>query len=162
MPLRAFCSSCSFVTSVPPPGPRCCGRIGDDVVEAVCSHLVAEGWRIDSRVLATEHGDDIVASRGDARLIVEAKDAGSCKEGTKRYGSHFNLGQVKTHVAVAVLRALGVTSAGQAHAALALPDDERHRRVLAPVLPALTREAITVYLMSDELAVRIVSASGEL
>lgn len=42
---------------------RHAGRVlyEDDVVEAVCSHLTAEGWRIERTALATQRGDDIAA-----------------------------------------------------------------------------------------------------
>lgn len=84
----------------------------DDVVHAVMAHLESEGWTIDSFALSHQHGDDIVASRGDQRLVIEAKGDGSSKSTTARFGKTFTRNQVKTHVAVAVVRAMGVASAG--------------------------------------------------
>lgn len=77
----------------------------DDVVQAVMQHLESDGWSIKSFALAHQHGDDIVATRADQRLIVEAKGAGSSKAGTKRFGQPFTRNQVGSHVSVAILEA---------------------------------------------------------
>jgi hypothetical protein len=117
----------------------------DHVVDAVCAHLEAEDWRIESRAHAHQHGDDIVAVRGDERLVVEAKGAGSSKAGTRRYGLAFNRGQVKSHVGVAVLRALGVASDRTALSAVAFPDDRDHRDVAGRIVPALADAQVGVF-----------------
>ena len=122
----------------------------DDVVRATMRYLVARGWTIESFCLAHQRGDDIVATRSGERLIVEAKGAGSSKEGTKRFGQAFDGKQVGTHVAVAVHRALGVWSGGAAFAGLAFPDNAHHRSKVAPVLPALAELGITVFWVSAE------------
>ena len=122
----------------------------DHVVDAVCLHLEAQGWRIETRAHAHQHGDDIVAVRGAERLIVEAKGAGSSKEGTRRYGQAFNGGQVKTHVGVAVLRALGVVSERTALAAVAFPADVNHRSVAGRVVPALAAAGVGVFWVDDD------------
>lgn len=126
----------------------------DDVVDAVCAFLTSSGWRIDRRAHAHQRGDDIVASRADQRLVVEAKGAGSSKEGTKRYGKSFNRGQVKTHVGMAVLRALGVAGEGTALAAIALPDDAVHRDVAGRAAPALAKAEVGIFWVSTDLGVR--------
>jgi hypothetical protein len=117
----------------------------DQVVLAVCDRLRQEGWTILSTALAIQHGDDIVAERDGQRLIIEAKGEGSSKEGTRRYGQSFNLGQVKTHVAMAVLRALGVVSAGAAWAGVAFPDNAHHRAVVGKAAAALHAVGVGVY-----------------
>lgn len=117
----------------------------DDVVHATMRYLEASGWTIESYALAHQHGDDIVATRDGERLIVEAKGAGSSKEGTRRFGQAFTRNQVGSHVSVAVHRALRVWSIGGALAGLAFPDNAHHRSMVAPVLPALTELGITVF-----------------
>jgi hypothetical protein len=121
----------------------------DDVVDAVCAHLKADGWQIESMAHAHQHGDDIVAVRGDERLVVEAKGAGSSKEGTRRFGQPFNGGQVKTHVGVAVLRALGVASDETALSAVAFPDNQHHRQVAGRAAPALARAGVGIFWVDD-------------
>lgn len=125
----------------------------DDVVRATMRYLEASGWTVESYALAHQHGDDIVATRDDERLIVEAKGAGSSKEGTHRFGQAFTRNQVGSHVSVAVLRALGVWSGGAALAGLAFPDNAHHRSQVAPVLPALTELGIIVFWVSADLRV---------
>lgn len=122
----------------------------DDVVDAVCAHLEAGGWQIASRAHAHQHGDDIVAMRGDERCVVEAKGAGSSKEGTRRYGSAFDRGQVKSHVGVAILRALGVASDRTALPAVAFPDDRAHRDIAGRIVPALAAAGVGVFWVDDD------------
>lgn len=122
----------------------------DDVVLAVCDSLATTGWRIVSRAFATERGDDIVAERQGRLLRVEAKGGGSSKEGTRRFGKEFTLGQCQINVGMAVLRALKVASAGTEDAAVAFPDTSNYRRVVEPVLPALAAASVSVFLVSPD------------
>lgn len=126
----------------------------DDVVNAVCTFLERDGWQIVSRAMAHQHGDDIVARRGSDRLIVEAKGEGSSKQGTSRFGLHFNRGQVNTHVGVAVLRALGVASAGDALAAVALPGNGDHKAVAGRAAPALARAGVGIFWVAEDRSVQ--------
>jgi len=131
----------------------------DDVVLAVSAYLEASGWTIESVCLGQERGDDVVAARCGARLLVEAKGAGSGTLGTKRYGQTFTGGQVHDHVAKAVLRALRWVSTGGAHAAVAFPDNAQHRGELAKVQPAIDRVGITVMWVDNDQRVRLDGAA---
>jgi hypothetical protein len=122
----------------------------DDVVAAVVAHLRADGWQIESTALATQHGDDIVATRSGERLVVEAKGEGSSKAHTSRYGKSFDSGQVLTHVSVAVLRALQVVSEGTSIAAIALPEDDAHRRRVDRVAGALSKVGVIVFWVAQD------------
>jgi hypothetical protein len=122
----------------------------DEVVDAVADYLARDGWEIVGVAHAHEHGDDITAERDGVRLVVEAKGAGSSKAGTKRFGLRFNHGQVRTHVAVAVLRMLGVTSAGKALAAVALPDNRHHREVFGKAERSLLAAGVGVFWVDDD------------
>jgi hypothetical protein len=126
----------------------------DDVVSAVVRHLRAHGWTIESMALATQHGDDIVATRNGERLIVEAKGEGSSKEHTSRFGKPFNQGQASTHVGLAVLRSLRVVSEGTATAAIALPDVPSHRREVERVARALSNVGVWVFWVAQDGEVR--------
>jgi hypothetical protein len=131
----------------------------DDVVNAVATYLRADGWTIESIALATQRGDDIVATRGRERLVVEAKGQGSSKPHTRKYGQPFDRGQARNHVAVAVLRSLRVVSEGITAAALALPDDEFHQREVARVVPALSRLGVRVYWVDQDGVARLHGSS---
>lgn len=133
----------------------------DDVVTAVMTHLSREGWSIESHAMAHQHGDDIVARREDARLVIEAKGAGSSKPETKRYGDPFDRGQVRSHVSVAIHRALRVWSEGRAKAGLAFPDNNHHREMVSHVLPALRQLGIAVFWVADDLSVSVDQETAE-
>jgi len=122
----------------------------DAVVAAACAHLEQVGWRIDSRALATQRGDDIVASRNGVTLTVEAKGAGSSKIGTSRYGREFTSSQVYISVAAAVLRALGVASQGSALAACAFPDNPAFRKTVGKGAVALARAGVGVFWVAED------------
>jgi hypothetical protein len=121
---------------------------------------VSDGYSIAHRALATQHGYDIVASKDGVELIIEAKGAGSSKEGTARYGFEFNSNQVFDHVAKAVLKALRVAASEQAHAGIALPDNARHRREVEQVAPALRRAGVAVFWVDNEGNVRTETPAG--
>ena len=121
----------------------------DDVVDAICEWLVGRGWVIVSRALATQRGDDIIAERGGRILRVEAKGGGSSKEGTRRFGKEFTLGQCQVSVGMAILRALRFVSEGETEGAVALPNTGNFRRVVEPVLPAVERAGIAVLLVDE-------------
>lgn len=127
----------------------------DQVVEAVARFLSAHGWHIESRVTSKQHGDDLVATKDARRLLVEAKGETSSDPTTSRYGSEFSLNQVGTHVGVAVLRSLRWVSRGDVDAAIALPDNERHRRKVGEVSVALHRAGIGVLWVSPDMSVRL-------
>lgn len=91
----------------------------------------------------------LVAEKDGVRIEIEAKGAGSSKAGTARYGQHFDKGQVFDHVAKAVLKALRVASAGNALAAVALPDNPDHRAEVQRVAVALHRAGIGVFWVGE-------------
>lgn len=127
------------------------------MVDAVVTYLRAEGWIVESTALATQHGDDIVATRNGARLIVEAKGEGSSKPHTSRYGKPFSQGQASTHVGVAVLRSLRVVAEGAAAAAIALPDVQSHRREVDRVGAALSKVGVLVFWVDQDRVVMVQS-----
>lgn len=122
----------------------------DDVIDAVTSHLSARGWQEVTRARATQTGYDLVVERGRTRLIVEAKGAGSSKAHSARYGPPFNRRQVRARVANAVLKALRVVSSDGPRAAVALPDNEHHRREIDQVARALRDMKIGVFWVNAE------------
>jgi hypothetical protein len=130
----------------------------DDVVAAVADSLTSRGWVIVQRLRSTQRGDDIVATRGPARLVVEAKGGTSAVPTSKRFSKPFSGGQAKSHVGQAVLRALRVVTDGHI-AAVALPDDSHHRREVGRIRGALERLDIAVLWVDDERRVSVDPAS---
>lgn len=60
------------------------------VINLLCEHLVADGWKVVSRAMPDQRGTDVVATRAGVRLEVEAKGEGSSKAHTARFGKPFN------------------------------------------------------------------------
>ena len=127
----------------------------NEVITAVCAELSRSGWETVSTANTRQRGDDVVARRGGITLLVEAKGATSSKPTTARFNVGFNARQVRTHVAMAVLRSLSVVSRGESRAAIALPDDERHRSEVAMVLPALDALGVGVFFVSNDGGVEV-------
>jgi hypothetical protein len=127
----------------------------DQVVDAVCRTLVTHGYSIKQRATVVQHGFDIVAHKDERDLVIEAKGAGSSKVGTARFGKEFNSGQVFDHVAKAVLKALRVSSSGDARAGIAFPDNALHRREVEQVVTALRQTGIGVFWVDEQKGVRV-------
>jgi hypothetical protein len=130
----------------------------NDVITAVCAELSRRGWETLSTATTRQRGDDVVASRANIVLRIEAKGATSSKPTTARFGVGFNARQVRTHVAMAVLRAMSVVSGGRSQAAIALPDDDRHRAEVAGVSRALDALGIGVFFVSNDGSVEVPTA----
>lgn len=122
--------------------------------------LGREGYAIVERATATQHGPDIVASKGEMDIVIEAKGAGSSKPGTRRFGMEFNGNQVFDHVAKAVLKAMRVVALGAARAGVALPDNENHRKEIERVATALRQAGIAVFWVNEGDEVRVESPWG--
>ena len=75
----------------------------NDVVDAVCEHLIQNGFTIQNQLTTRERGIDIVALNPatGAETLIEAKGETSSKGHTKRFGKPFHSAQVKVHVAEA-------------------------------------------------------------
>jgi hypothetical protein len=126
----------------------------DDVVLATCTHLEAHGWTIVSRCLGRTRGDYIVAQRGEARLLVECKGETSQDPRTRKYGQSFSPNQAYDHVSKAVLRCLRVTSRSDGLAAVAVPENAMHLKIISEVWPALARAGVGVFWVAADRSVR--------
>jgi hypothetical protein len=124
----------------------------NDVVRHVCAHLERKGFKIESACTTADVGVDVIAQRGEERLLVEAKSAASAKEKSARFGKPFDSNQVRDHVANAVYTALLLNEASsrQDRVVLALPNDTAHRLRLGKVEGTLSRLGIRVYWVSDD------------
>ena len=130
----------------------------NDVIQAVAEFLPSLGHAVESTCTTNQRGVDIVARHAATvrRLRVEAKGGTSSKEHTDRFGQGFNGGQVLSHVSRALYKAAAMLRAYPAdEVALALPDDEQHRRRIEAILPALGRLGISVFFVGLDGSVRV-------
>ncbi len=127
----------------------------DDVIEAVVGHLEQCGWRIISTACARtrQHGDDILAEKDGATLVVEAKGATSSDAKSARRDREFDMGQKRSHVSRALYKVASIVSAGKHQAALAVPSDAGHRKLIDDIAPALAALDVTVFLVNNDLTV---------
>ena len=121
----------------------------------MCEWLRADGYEIIQQLLATQRGFDIVARKDGVHLVIEAKGAGSSKAHTARHGREFDAGQVFSHVAKAVLKALRVVATGESRGAIALPDNAAHRREINQVKAALAEAGVSVFWVDEQRRVRV-------
>ena len=126
----------------------------NDVVDAVVKHLQKNGWHIESTSSTSERGHDILATKGETTLAVEAKGGKSSKLGTSRYGKPFDSGQKRAHVAVALYKAASVFGTGQYRPGIAVPSDDRHRTLIEAIGSALDALHVVVFLVDDDMTVR--------
>jgi hypothetical protein len=124
------------------------------VVECTANELRRRGWAVTPVQTTATHGVDIVATRGDVRLHIEAKGAGSSRPGSSRYGKSFNSGQVDICVAKACHKALEALSAGY-RAAVAFPDNAAFRARVRLVELALARLEVGVFWVSEDQSVNV-------
>ncbi len=126
----------------------------NDVVKAVAKHLQMGGWRIEHTSSTGDRGHDILATKGETTLAIEAKGGTSSKPGTNRYGKPFNSSQKRAHVAAALYKAVVVFGTGRCRPGIALPSDDRHRKLIKEIGPALNALHVTVFLVDDDSTVR--------
>lgn len=115
-----------------------------DVVQTVAWYLRTNGYEIVSQAMPTQRGVDVVARRSGPRateIRVEAKGGTSSKMESRRYSSPFTRSQVRTHVSRAFYTAAAARyPASQqpiVRSAMAFPDTELHRELVAPLAAAI-------------------------
>ena len=127
----------------------------NEIVEAVAAYLRKTGWEILHTKTTIQQGIDILAQKDGRKLAVEAKGGGSAKPGSARFGLHFTANQKRTHVAVALLKAMQTKCEESCEVGVALPDDLEHTRLISTVLPALVAMNICVFLVGSDRTVHL-------
>ncbi|MBP6859114.1 MAG: hypothetical protein KBC69_00620 [Candidatus Magasanikbacteria bacterium] len=130
----------------------------NDVVKILAIYLEKEGYKIIQKLTTLEKGFDIVAEKNRITLYIEAKGGTSSKKGSRRYEKPFTKNQVGTHVSVAIMASLKILSKGNKKfkkVAMAFPDNENHRAVIAPIAPLLKKIGIMIFLVNENLVTKI-------
>jgi Holliday junction resolvase-like predicted endonuclease len=131
----------------------------NEVIEAVCEHLNAEGWTIVQKCSTHERGIDIIARNSESgkHLFIEAKGATSSKPGSKRYDLGFNKNQVFDRVAkgfyTGVCTCACAGRSPQDTIALAFPDTVAFRNRLDPLRTAVHLLGMKIYLVREDRSV---------
>lgn len=126
----------------------------NDVVDSLTDYLQAKGYRIIQSLSTSEKGVDIIAELKGQTLYIEAKGETSSKEGTKRFGKPFTNSQINTHVSRAILTAMKILesqpSGDQTISGIALPDTNRHNKLINSVKTSLQQLNIQIFWINQK------------
>ncbi len=123
----------------------------DETVTILIDYLKQCGWIIDSFCLGQTHGNDIVASKSNAILIVEAKGARAGDNSPTKKRDHFDSGQIKTHFGKALVKVLDEIHLNpQNNFAIAHPDDNDIRKTIGHLTPFLKTLGIKHFWVSAD------------
>lgn len=132
----------------------------DQVVDSVRNYLKDLGFKEETYSHAIQKGDDLVykSENGDERIYVEAKGATSSREGSNRYGEPFSKSQVKTHVAMALYRAILMKEnryGKKVSVGIALPKNDVHEKIVAGIKETLSELCIELFWVSIDNSVEV-------
>lgn len=123
----------------------------DDVVNFLVKHLKQTGWNIDSYCLGQKHGCDIIASKSEVKLIVEAKGAKAGDNSPTKKREYFDSGQIKTHFGKAIVKILEEKHQNPKFKfAIAHPEDSLIRTTIGHLIPYLKTLGIIHYWVSAD------------
>lgn len=115
----------------------------DQIIDILIQWLENKGWKIEDYCKGRKRGIDILAKKGNRTFIIEAKGAKGNPEHKTTKKEGFNSSQLNTHLGVAIIKVLKErNNYPGAQIAIAHPDDEYIRKVLAPVIPDLKKVGI--------------------
>lgn len=122
----------------------------DEVVLILKEYLESDGWYIGSNYcLGQKHGFDIIATKKDITMIVEAKGSKANDMSPTKIRDSFDSGQIKTHFGKAIVKMLEVRiSNPNAIIAIAHPDDIYIRNTIGKMTPFLKELSIRHFWVS--------------
>ena len=123
----------------------------DEIVKILIGHLKLNGWTIDSYCLGQNHGNDIVASKANTKLIVESKGAKASNNSPTKKREYFDSGQIKTHFGKALVKVLDEKYLNpKSKFAIAHPDDNDIRKTIGHLTPFLKTLGIKHFWVSAD------------
>lgn len=123
----------------------------DEIINILIGHLKLNGWTIDSYCLGQTYGNDIVASKANTKLIVEAKGAKASNNSPTKKREYFDSGQIKTHFGKALVKVLDEKYLNpKSKFAIAHPDDNDIRKTIGHLTPFLKTLGIKHFWVSAD------------
>lgn len=118
----------------------------NEVIETVAKHLKEDGWTIIQKLTTSQKGIDLIASKENRTLYVEAKGGTSSLKSSSRYGKPFDGNQAKSHIGAALWK-IGqtMTERPDGEFALALPNETTHRLLINEVKSMLLKLNLKIY-----------------
>ena len=132
----------------------------NDIIEAVAAALQRGGYSIQRTATTVLRGVDIEAVSASKRrtVLIEAKGETTSKTYTSRHGKPFTRNQCRTHIAVALFTAARtrdrVKGRTRELVAIALPDVETNRELIASVRASIRLLGIGIFWVSPAKSVR--------
>lgn len=112
----------------------------DEVVRLLMQYLKSNGWEIVEYCLGHTRGYDIIASKGEQKLYVEAKGAKANGASPIKKRAFFDSGQIKDHLGKAIVKSIETQiKFPNAIVAIAQPDDEYLKGVCKETTEYLSR-----------------------
>lgn len=123
----------------------------DEIVVLLIEYLKQIGWIIEDHCLGQKHGNDIVALKGNLKLIVEAKGAKAGDKSPTKRRECFDKGQIKTHFGKAIVKILEEKLLNpKCKFAIAHPDDIDIRKAIGGITPFLKNLGIIHFWVSAD------------
>jgi hypothetical protein len=102
----------------------------EEVINSVVNKLEQIGFYVKEKSNTIQETIDIYAVKENVEFFIEAK-GGTTSKNTSRKGKPFNGSQVKTHIAMAILKAMQIKQIkNTARIGIALPNDRNHKRII--------------------------------
>lgn len=125
----------------------------NDVVNYVGKYLKDIGYEIKQQLMTTQHGIDVIATKKDITILIEAKGATSATFGTSRYGKEFSRNQTNHHVAVALYTITKLMTKFEGNESykycIALPHNKLHIEAINAIYTTIEKLGIIVILVKD-------------
>ena len=123
----------------------------DETVHLLMTHLIKEGWVIDSHCLGQKRGCDITALKDKLKLLIEVKGAKAGEKSPTKKKDKFDSGQIKTHFGRALVKVLEDKLMNPDYiVAIAHPDDLEIRKAIGRITPALKNMGIKHFWVSPD------------
>ena len=123
----------------------------DETVTILADYLKQSGWSIESICLGQTHGNDIVASKSNTTLIVEAKGARAGDKSPTKKREYFDSGQIKTHFGKALVKVLDEKYLNPKNKfSIAHPNDKDIRRTIGHLTSFLKPIGIKHFWVSTD------------
>lgn len=118
----------------------------NEVIESVAKHLIEDGWTIIQKLTTSQKGVDLIASKENKTLYIEAKGGTSSLASSSRYGKAFNGNQAKSHIGSALWK-IGqmMTEEPNGEFALALPNEKTHRLLINDIKAMLLKLNLKIF-----------------
>ncbi|OHD78092.1 MAG: hypothetical protein A2023_02640 [Sulfuricurvum sp. GWF2_44_89] len=121
-----------------------------DVIKSVCIFLENHNFSIQQYLNEQEKGDDIVAVNEKGEYFyIEAKGQTSSKVSSKAFGKEFSDSQKLSHVSRALYRAIKMKDQNHSHAGIALPESQKHVRLIKDIQETLQFIGIEVFWVQN-------------